>query len=68
MLGLGMTAVFGFLTFRNFHSRKPFWGIVSSFGLLLGLASLWIDYDRATSPPTQVAQVEASQSPWAKGS
>jgi hypothetical protein len=67
MLGLGMTAVFGFLTLRNFLTRKPVWGVVSSIGLMLGMASIWIDYQRATTPPAPAAQASTG-SPWAKDS
>ena len=65
MLGLGMTAVFGFLTFRNFLTRKPVWGVISSIGLMLGMASIWIDYERASAPAAAPA-AQSSSNPWAK--
>jgi hypothetical protein len=64
IIGLGMVLVFGFLAFRNFRSGRFFWGGVSSIGMLLGMASLWVDYERATNPA--IAQAQSSTSnPWA---
>ena len=63
MVGLGMVLVFGFLAFRNFRSGRFFWGAVTSFGVLIGAGSLWVDYQRATNPT--IAQTQTSSGPWA---
>jgi hypothetical protein len=63
-----MTVVFGFLTLRNFLFRKPVWGVVSSIGLMLGMASVWIDFQRTTNPPAAEVGSQAPSSPWAKDS
>ena len=66
MLGFGMIAVFGFLTFRNFATGKRFWGALTSLGLVLGMASVWVDYQRSTTPPLTQNPVQGSSNPWAK--
>ena len=77
MLGFGMIAVFGFLTFRNVRSRRYFWCVVSGLGLLLGLASVWVEYDKRTNPRALAAARSSddrssgnrsSGNPWSKES
>lgn len=65
LVGLGMMIVFGFLAVRHFRNGRLFWAIPASIGCLLGVASLWVDYMRATTDSTasvaSAKQVEAPQ-------
>ena len=65
LLGLGMMIVFGFLAVRHFRNGRLFWAIPASIGCLLGAASLWVDYMRATSdgtaPATSATMASAPQ-------
>lgn len=66
IIGILMVLGFGFLTFRNFRSGRLFWALVSGFGMLLGFASLWVDYQRASDATVQ--HRAAAADPWAKDS
>ena len=70
VLGFGMIAVFGFLTFKNIRSRSYFWCVISGIGLLLGMASVWVEYDKRTNLRAYAAESSASSAsnPWAKDS
>lgn len=68
MIGFGMIAVFGFLTFRNFAAGRRFWGAVTSLGLVLGMASVWVDYQRSAGPQLAQSPAQRSSNPWAKDS
>lgn len=50
LVGLGMLFGFGFFAFRHFRNGRAIWGVIASFGSLLGAASLWVDYQRAMMP------------------
>ena len=65
IVGLLMALGFGALTYKNFSSGRLFRGALTSLGMLLGLASLWVDYQRANDAPAQ-QQAQTANSPWAK--
>jgi hypothetical protein len=52
IVGLLMFVVFGFLAVRHFRNGRLFWAVATGFGSLLGAASVWVDYQRATADPT----------------
>lgn len=63
IIGLLMALVFGFLTLKNFASGRKILGTLTALGALLGLASVWVDYEQATEAR---AREKAAADPWAK--
>ncbi|MGB3710843.1 MAG: hypothetical protein WA985_04060 [Erythrobacter sp.] len=53
IFALIMMGVFGFIAFRRFSSGRYLWGALSSFAVLIFAGTVWVDYQRHTTPVAQ---------------